>query len=255
MKMLQRNDYRKENTMIRRTFWTEVRFTGSVLILGCILFMVAASLTPTDEKGTFMYSLPLQGQLLAIFHRWSSWHWGLILFCIAVVLTLLGFARLTMVLRDAGDRAFSQPGLIAFVLAVGFFLINMAFRLSMEYWAAQETVRTNAIPALYLPSRLWADALFGIYTALAFFAALAYGAALVSTRILPRWLGWIIMAYSLVGLVLFASAGDMPPFVHYLLPLVMGILLLLPRSQLPARKHREEARTSASPTAVAEGKQ
>jgi len=180
-----------------------------------------------------MYDLPMREALIAVFHRWSTWQWGLLLFCIAVVVTLLGFARLTAILQDAGNRAFSSSGLIALAIATVFILIEMTFRWSIEYWAAQETVRTNAIPALYLQLSLWDTAIFQVYTALTFFAAFVYGAALVSTRILPRWLGWVIMAYTLAGAVFFAFLGDMPPFVHYLLPIVMGVLLLLPRYQLP----------------------
>jgi MFS family permease len=202
-------------------------------MIGCVLFLAATGFTPTDEKGTYMYDLPIREALMAVFHRWSSWQWGQILFCIAVVMTLLGFARLTSILRDAGNRTFSSSGLIALVLATGFFLVDMTFRRSIEYWAAQETVRTQVVPTLYLQLSLWGTAIFQVYTALTFFAAFMYGAALVSTRILPRWLGWVIMAYTLAWGALFTFLGDMPPFVHYLLPIVMGILLLLPRYQLP----------------------
>ncbi len=52
------------------------------------------------------------------------------------------------------------------------------FSSSIEYWAAQETVRTNAIPALYQQLSLWEAAIFQVYTALTFFAAIMYGAAM-----------------------------------------------------------------------------
>lgn len=240
--------------MLHRTFWTERRNAGIMLILGCLLFLTAAGLTPTDEKGNSIYSLSQREALIAIFQRWSSWHWGLILFGIAVVLTLLGFAQLTASLRDAGDRMFSQMGLIAFVLAVAFFLFNTAFSMSIEYWAAQETARTNVIPALYIQLNSWMDALFGIYTALAFFAALAYGVALLVTRLLPRWLIWVTIVYNLALLVFFILAGGIPPFVHHLFPIVFGILLLLRRYQLPAHNHHEAVSVSSSPTVVVGGK-
>jgi hypothetical protein len=217
--------------MFHRTFWTLSRFAGILLILGCFLFLTAASLTPRNEQGTYIYDLSLREGLIVTFQHWSTWQWGLILFCIAVVLTLMGFVLFATLLREGGDRAFSQMGLIAFVLAVGLLLITMAFDMSVGFWAAQETVETNAVPDLYTQMGPWSDALFNIYTALAFFAALAYGAAIVSTRLLPRWLGWVIIIYNLLGLVFFVIIGGMPPFVHYLLPIVIGSLLLLPRYQ------------------------
>lgn len=226
--------------MLRRTFWTECRFTGITLILGCILFLTSAGFSPANEKGTSLYDLPIREALMAVFHRWSTWQWGLLLFCLAVVVTLLGFARLTSVLREAGSRTGSLWGLIAQTLATGFFLMSMTFSRSIEYWAAQETVRTDVVPALYQQLGLWDAAIFQVYTALTFFAAFMYGAALVSTRILPRWLGWVIMVYSLAGATAFAILSDMPPFVHHLLPIVVGVFLLLPRYQALIQEHSEE---------------
>ncbi|WP_220201863.1 hypothetical protein [Reticulibacter mediterranei] len=224
----------KEASLSRYPFWTERRYTGIMLMLGCVLFLVAAALSPTDEKGTSMYDLPMREALIAVFHHWSSWQWGLLLFCIAVVVSLLGFARLTSILWERGNHVFSFWGLIALTLATGFFLLDMTFRRSIEYWAAQETARTNAIPALYQQLSLWDSTIFQVYTVLIFFAAIMYGAAIALTRILPRWLGWVIIVYSLAGTIAFVILNDMPPFVHYLLPIAMGVLLLLPRYQLPA---------------------
>jgi hypothetical protein len=226
--------------MIQRTIWTERRFTGLMLIIGCILFLTAAGLTPRDEQGNYIYGLSLRDALIVTYRHWSTWHWGLILFCIAVVLTLLGFAQLATLLRDAGDRVFSRMGLIAFQLVVSFFLINMAFDFSIGFWAAQETASTKLVPDLYIQLSSWSDTLFEVSTALAFFAGLAYGVAMIATRILPRWLGWLMLVYNFIVFMFFAILGDMPPFVHYLLPIVIGFVLLLPRSQLTSQLNREK---------------
>ncbi len=102
---------------------------------------------------------------------------------------------------------------------------------------------------------LWTQALFVIYSILAFSALAAYGGAVLSTRVLPHWVGWLALVYGLAGLVFVAfAAGHVPPFFHYLLPIVIGILLLLRWPQLPARSHREEASTAAEPSAVTGGK-
>jgi hypothetical protein len=231
----------KKGESLSRPMWTERRMVGITLIIGCLLFLTAAGLTPKDQKGNYIYDLPLREGLIATFQSWSTWHWGLILFGIAVVLTLLGFAFLTTILRKAGDGVFSRIGLISFLLAVPFFLMSMAFDASIGFWAAQETVRTNLVPDLYVQLSSWSDAFFTLFTPLTFCAALAYGAAILSTRVLPHWLGWLIVIYNLAGFVLFVIAGDMPPFVHYLLPILIGITLLLPRYQQTGRSNREQA--------------
>jgi hypothetical protein len=49
----------------------------------------------------------------------------------------------------------------------------------------------------------------------------------LSTLVLPHWVGWLAIVYGLAGLRLLGFTGDAPPFLHYLMPLLIGILLLL----------------------------
>jgi hypothetical protein len=106
-------------------------------------------------------------------------------------------------------------------------VINLAFRLSIDAWTAQETARTAVIPEFYVPLTRWTGLLFVIYTVLAFSALTVYGEAVLSTSVLPRWVGWLAIVYGLAGLGLLGVIGDAPPFLHHLMPLLIGILLLL----------------------------
>jgi hypothetical protein len=234
---------------VKSIVWTERRFTGIALILGCVLFLVGASLPVTDSEGTFIYQLPPQQWLGVVFTHPTLWWWTNVLLIGAVLVVLLGFTRLTTLFRRAGDRAFSELGLMALVFGAVLWVIHLAFRLSIDFWAAQETARTGVMPDVYVPLNEWIGALFILYTILTFLAAIAYAGALVSTRLLPRWVGWATIVYSLAGLGLLAVTGDVPPAVHYLLPIVMGILLLLRRYQLPTASHRKEE--SAVPSTMA----
>jgi hypothetical protein len=108
-----------------------------------------------------------------------------VLFLSGTLVTLLGFAQLTMLLRGAGDRAFASLGLIALVVGGVLWTIQLAFRLSIDPWAAQETASTGVMPAFYVPLREWTDVLFVVYTILTFLAEIAFGGALVFTRLLP----------------------------------------------------------------------
>jgi hypothetical protein len=42
----------KEDLMLKSTFWTERRFAGIILILGCFLFLGALGLLLRDSTGT-----------------------------------------------------------------------------------------------------------------------------------------------------------------------------------------------------------
>lgn len=238
---------------MKSTFWTQRRFAGSALLLGSIVFLTAAGLSPRDAQGNYVYGLPtLREQLLLIFQQQQLWQWSMILFMCGIVVTFLGFVLFTTMLRDAGEQAFSQLGLFASLLGVLLLLIFLAFDLSVQPWAGHEIVKTGIMPDVYMPFDLWATALFRIYTFLAFSALALYGRAVLSSRALPHWIGWLALVYALAGLGLFAYAHDVPPFLHYLLPIVIGILLLLPRPQVSRGSRHEEEATVASRMMVSE---
>lgn len=97
-------------------------------------------------------------------------------------------------------------------------VIYLAFPLGIDPAASQATARTGAIPDYYQLLTLWTNVLFVIYTILAFVALACYGGAVLSTHVLPRWVGWVLLVYSLAGLGLTGvTQGNVPPFLQHLL--------------------------------------
>lgn len=239
--------------MFHRTRWTLRRFTGIVLILGGVLYQGSAWIpitTLTDSKGTAIYLLPPREWLSVVFHHQTLWWWTCAFFMGSIMVTLLGLALLTTLLREAGERIFSQLGLILFVFGATLWFLQLTCWLSIDPWAAQEMARTGVMPDYYVPLTLWTQALFVIYTILAFCALAAYGGAILSTRVLPQWMGWLAIVYGLAGLGLLDFTGDVPPFFYYLMPIVIGILLLLRRYRVPTRSHHEEESIVAKTSVV-----
>ena len=236
--------------MIKSTFWTRRRFTGIILIVSCLLYVGAGALLPKDTQGNYVVNLPLRDQLLVIFAHPQLWQWDIGFYISGVVVMLLGLAMLTTLLWDAGDRVFSPLALFVFLFGAVLMVIFLAFPLGVDPVAAQETARTGVVPSYYLPLHQWTQVLFVIYTVLAFSALAAYGGAVLSTRVLPHWVGWLAIVYGLAGLALVGVTGDADPFLHLVLPLAIGILLLLRRYQVPAGSQREEGSTVAPTTAV-----
>ncbi len=236
---------------MKSTFWTDRRFAGMALILGCLAFLTAAGLTPRNAQGTYVYTLPtLREQLLLIFEQQQLWQWGMMLFMGGTVVTFLGFFLFTRVLREAGAQVFSQLGLLASLIGVLLLLIFLAFDGSVQPWAGEQIAKTGVLPDFYTPFYLWATALFHVYTFFAFSALALYGAAVLTSRVLPRWIGWAAIIYALAGLGFLAYAHDIPPFLHHLMPIVIGILLLLPQTQLSRGSRREDEPIVDSMTAV-----
>jgi hypothetical protein len=241
----------KRDLMLKSTFWTHRRFTGITLILGCFLFPRGLGLLPRDSMGNFVVNLPLQEQLFVIAARMSFFQWSFSLIISGLIVALLGFAMLTTLLRDAGDVTFSYLALITLPFGDILLAIFIAFHLGIASVGVQETVRTRVVPDYYVQLILWTQPLFVIYTILAFLALAAYGETFLPTRVLPHWMGRLSIVYGLAGLVFAGfAAGNTPSFLHYLMPIVMGILLLLQRPQRRIGRHHEEASPVAELSAV-----
>jgi hypothetical protein len=95
--------------MLHRSFWTERRFTGLLLILGCLLYSAAVGLIPRDAQGNFSVSLPPRAALLIIAAQTLLLQWSASLFLSGIVITTLGFTLLTRLLWDSGERTCSSP--------------------------------------------------------------------------------------------------------------------------------------------------
>jgi hypothetical protein len=226
------NDDKRAGPTVRTTFWSWRRLTGTTLILGCFLFMGGVGLIPRDAQGNFLVNLSLREQLLLISAQTPLFRWSFSLIITGVLVTILGLALFASRLRDAGDRIFSVLALVALVVGGVFMVIYLAFPLGVDPLAAHAVASTGVIPEYYLPLSLWTNVLFVVYTVLAFVALACYGGAVLSTQVLPRWVGWVLIVYSIAGLGFTGvTQGNVPPFLQHLMPIVIGILLLLP----PAR--------------------
>ncbi len=237
--------------MTRGMFWTERRCAGIVLILGGVLFLASAlgiMSQLTDGKGTFAIYLPPQGLLGVVFQHQTLWWWANALFLGGSIVTMLGLALLTRLLREAGDRTFAPLGLILFFFGTVFWSLQLAFRLSVSTWAAQESASTGIVPNFYVPLAAWTQAMFVIYTVSAFAGLVLYGLALRSSRVVQPWMGWLAIGYGLAGLGVLAFTGDFPPFLHYLLLTLMGILLLMPSPRSTSTLPAEEMSAASTAT-------
>lgn len=86
--------------------------------------------------------------------------------------------------------------------------------------------QTGVPPPWYEPWYRWSGLLFGIYHVLAYLALVAYGAAVLKTALLARWVGWICIIFALVFLPFFGA-----PLAIHVVPWLLGVLLLQRRLQ------------------------
>ena len=182
------------------------------------------------EKGNAgIFTLPVREHLLAIAANATIWRWANIFMGAAAVLLLAGLAMLTTILEGANERLLSRLGLVGWLVASVLWVIFSAFRATVTIRAAQEmtaTGATGAVPPYYEPLAQWGYALFYVYAVVGYLTLAAYGGSLLQVGLVPGWAAWVTLIFSIAMLTLLLITGDTLPALHYIPPLVIGILLM-----------------------------
>ena len=125
----------------------------------------------------------------------------------------------------------SRLGLVGSLMAAVIWLIFSAFRAVVTVRAARETAATGALPAYYAALAQWAFTLFAVYAVVGFLALAAYGGSVLRVGLLPDWVGWTTILFSLAMVVVLLIVGDKLPLFHYVPPLLIGVMLLVRRER------------------------
>lgn len=125
------------------------------------------------------------------------------------------------------------------LIAIGFTLLESAFQNTAGYVLANigatayffGGVLVVAAEALMLTLRYEkVQGLIVIYVVMAFLAQAAIGGAVIQSELLAAWIGWATILWNIAWLIVLSifSRRDMYyPILHYVMPLVIGIALLL----------------------------
>lgn len=131
----------------------------------------------------------------------------------AVVLTALGLALLESLLQNSAGGVLARVGAIAYLF--GGVLVVAAEASSLNQGLHGNSSEQNWTPAT-------------IYVVLALLAQAAIGGSLLQTGLLPPWIGWATVVWNIGWLLAYLiKRGDIYiPFVHHVMPLVIGIALV-----------------------------
>jgi hypothetical protein len=142
-------------------------------------------------------------------HRYLLWERGFVI--AALVVAVLGLTLLERILEATGDRILAPSGLVISLIGASVIIVAETFFISRQEW-------------IYAP--------IVAFVVLAFLAQAVFGAALLRTSLLPGWVGWTTILWNLVWLVVLPIARPKNiyyPWLHYVAPLLIGIMLLLKR--------------------------
>ena len=171
--------------------------TGWLLILSSMLFL---------PSGLLYTARAIWQRPWAQSRRYLFLERGLVM---AVMLTVtLGFILLAQLLENAGDSVLSSRGMMIFLISA--VLIIGAECLSL---GRQEGLYPTIVVSVIL----------------AFTSQALFGLSILPTDNLPLWVGWTAVIWNLAWLVILPIARRQNmyyPWLHYVAPLIIGIMLL-----------------------------
>lgn len=176
------------------------RITGGFLVAGFITVLVGA-LMFVGRGGLKDARSPAGTYLI----------WERSFIMLAVILTAVGFVLMERLLETHGEELFARIGSTAFLLAAVLLVIA-------------EVVGLRRGEPIY--------GLIFAYVVLAFIGQAVLGVSMLGTDLLPRWIGWAAIAWSLgwLALLVIVSTGDVYfPVLHHVIPLAVGVSLLTGR--------------------------
>jgi hypothetical protein len=184
--------------MDAQDFVSEQVVTGWLLILSALIFLPAGLL----YTGRAIWKWPraqTQGYLY--------WERGLVI--AAILVATMGFLLLAQRLESAGDRIVAPLGML--LILVG-------------------TVLVIAAETYFLSRQQWSSAAVSVFIFLSLLGQAAFGASILRTGLLPAWIGWATIAWGLAWMIILPIARPENmyyPWLHYVVPLLIGIALLL----------------------------
>jgi hypothetical protein len=174
--------------------------SGWLLILSFIIFVPGGLL----YTGRAIFKWPAaQSQSYLIWER------GFVM--AAILVATLGLVVLERLLEAAGDPILAPMGLTIFLIGTVLVL-------------AAETFSLNRQEMIYAP--------IVAFVVMAFLGQAAFGAAILRTGFLPAWVGWATIIWNLAWLVILPIARPQNvyyPWLHYVAPVIIGIMLLVGR--------------------------
>jgi hypothetical protein len=200
---------------------SELRTAAWLLLIGGIVFFVGACWPPWEQ-----WYAPLKRSLQIIGEHRAGWYVIHTCFVIGVVLTMLGVVALTGA-RHRAQTASMLPDLITALYVVGgvLWLASIAFRMTVQVWAANEVVASGAIPTAYEAWHRFSSMLFLLYMVMAYLACAGLGWDVLRTGMVAKWAGWFAIVFGLSAG--FVVGRNIPLFVHF--PLMLIAVLMLRR--------------------------
>lgn len=182
-----------------------LKVSGIVTLVGSVIFLIAAFLPISS-----VYGLAVENRLKLITDALPAWRISHALFSAGSAIVAIGVAIAALALKD-------RPSAFILPIAAALLIVGAAA------WSWHIALRATD-PAAWVNGSLpgWH---FALYTLLTMAAFLLIGIACLQMGLTP-WVGWLLIAGSILLFILYVIFKDIPPFAHYLLGVALAVALI-----------------------------
>lgn len=181
---------------------------AATIIVGCVIFFIGAGL-PVSMRVFPMAMADAAKRMDAITASLTQWQISQVGFGLGSLVAALGVGIVAFAARD---KSFAP---LLFLAAVGLAVGAVLWSIHVYQRAVDPQAFVSGTLVVWY---------FAVYTVLTLIGILLIGVAALSMG-LPSWVGWLTIGAPVVLFVVYLVGKDMPPFVHYILLLIVGIAI------------------------------
>ena len=203
------------------------RWGGVLILSGGIVFWIGAFLPPYKQWMTS----DVREYLSIIAANRINWYVIHGCFLLGIILSLLGIQILSQALMSSPEAGtlFPNLGMTLYVFATTFWILNIAFRLTVTMWAAERLAGTNELYDSFKTWMDWSNVIFALYMILAYAGIGFIGLSLRTVSWMPGWVSLFAVIFGFVGTVAYVIRFPLfaPPLMVHLPLMVVGLFVLL----------------------------
>jgi hypothetical protein len=195
------------------------------LLVASFLSLLAALFVIIFSGAGAGFSAAVQGSLKDLAPYADSFRLINTFWTVGWILKFIGFGVLTQILLKDGGNPLAVIAFCAILIASIIGLMHGTFHMSVQPWAAEETVRLGKIPEGYLALDTWISAAFRVAYILDLLATILFGIGIKSMGLLPQPFSSTVILWGTFWLFGYFFGAGLPAIL-FIMPLVIGIGLL-----------------------------
>ena len=208
------------------TEFIQWKIAAILLLIGGIFFWFGAFYPPYKQWITS----DLKEYLTIISIHPLNWYIIHGAFTIGVILSIFGIQQYQDLLYSVGsNRILTGFILTAYLTGSIFWLLNIAFRLTVTMWAAKSLSHAGNIYDSFGTWMDWTNLIFAFYMVLAYFAIGCMGVVLRDIIWMPAWVSWFCIIFGFFGVIAYILRIPLwaPPLMVHLPLMIIGIATLI----------------------------